>query len=509
MTRRVSRESTCIQIALGACTFLAAEVAGVQSVAAATRVVAIVRGVGAGSDKAAGFVEHFVGEALAKDERYELVDLAKALGDTEAARVKRAFEVAQEMTEKGRSAYETLDLDLAVDHLNSALAKYERHAGSVTDVAKVAEVLMLLGASHILRGEEKTGAKRLGQAIAIHSTVEPDPRIFNPGMREIFQKASEELAKRPTGSLSLSSNPSYARVFVDGKFVGVTPAIVDKLSEGRHFVRLVKAGFAESGKVIEVVGGHEASGVETLKESDAYAELDALAEAALPALPNKRTGDSVGEVFRQLGVLLDADMVLMAEVRLDGERVRVLAVQVDVNKTRVLKSASQVFSYDSRPETFEREIAEMFRAQFESGALAAEVEGGGKLGTVGAGDCYGMPCPRFKQLALTLGVGGGGGLVLLGGLLDYLAYLDNKNYRETPQTSNDATSLRKSGTVKAVMGDILITLGLATAATGFYLWYFWTPSTAPQEVLKGPGKGAQLMVLPLDQGVMVGAEVRF
>ncbi len=476
---------------------------------AATRVAAIVRGVGAGSDKAAAFVEHFVGEALAKDERYEVADLGKALGDTESARIKRAFEVAQEMTDKGRSAYETLDLDLAVDHLNAALAKYERQVGSVSDMSKVAEVLMLLGASHILRGEEKIGAKRLAQAIAIHPTVEPDPRIFNPGMRDIFQKAGDELAKGAIGSLSVSSNPSYARVFVDGKFVGVTPMAVEKLSEGRHFVRLVKAGFAESGKVVEITGGHETAESMTLKESDAYAELDALVEAALPALPNKRADDNVGEVFRQLGVLLDADLVLMAEVRLDGERVRVMAVQVDVNKTRVLKSASQIFSYDSRPETFEREIGEMFRAQFESGALATQAKADHKLGALSAGECYGMPCPRFKQLALTVGVGGGGGLVLLGGLLDYLAYLDQKTYRDTPQTSSEASSLHKSGTIKAVTGDILITLGLATAATGVYLWHFWTPSTAPREVLKAPAIGAQLMVVPLAEGMMVGAEVRF
>ncbi len=127
----------------------------------------VVRGVGAGSDKAAGFVQHFVRDSLASEGR-EVIDLSAALGSPTRNRAQRAFGVAGEMVEKGRRAYETLDLDPAIDFLNTALTKYERHAAYLTEPVRVAEVLMLLGATHILRGEERTGAKRLAQAIAIN-----------------------------------------------------------------------------------------------------------------------------------------------------------------------------------------------------------------------------------------------------------------------------------------------------------------------------------------------------
>src|SRR5690606_10893184 len=107
-----------------------------------------------------------------------------------------------------KTAFESLDLDAAVDHLNSALSKFERNAAFVTDFPKVANALMLLGATHILRGEEKTGARRLAQAIALVPDIQPDPRIFNPGMRDIFEQAGKELTSRPEGDITLTSNPS-------------------------------------------------------------------------------------------------------------------------------------------------------------------------------------------------------------------------------------------------------------------------------------------------------------
>src|SRR4051812_40902136 len=105
----------------------------------------IVRGAGAGSDKAAAFVSQFTRKVFDDDERFEVVDMVETLGNPGSERAKRAFEVAEEMIQKGREAYDSLDLDPAVEYLNTALAKYERHAGEVTDGKRIAEALMLLG----------------------------------------------------------------------------------------------------------------------------------------------------------------------------------------------------------------------------------------------------------------------------------------------------------------------------------------------------------------------------
>ncbi|MEE8408212.1 MAG: PEGA domain-containing protein [Myxococcota bacterium] len=484
--------------------------------ARATKIASIVRGVGAGSDKAAGYVSYQIRRALQEDDRYEVVDLPRALGSPTQKRAERAFDVASEMLQKGRSAYETLDLDPAIEYLNTALAKYERHAAHVTDISKVADVLMLLGATHILRGEEKTGGKRLAQAKAIYPEVEPDPTIFNPGMRQIFDEAADRLAHRPLGTVSITSNPSYAEVYLDGDFVGVTPMAIDGVTEGRHFVRLVKDGYRNRGNVLNVVGQVEAADVATLKPTDSYEEFDALVEAATPSLATKEAGDRVGEVFRQLGVVLDVEQLMITEVRLDGERVRVMAIQIDVVASNVIKAAKQVFSYDSQPATYEREIEDLLRSSFAVDTLARKagdgdpVAGDGGLVHAATGICYGMPCKKFKTLLLAIGGGGGTLLGLLGGVLDYLAYIDNGKYRVSAQPSQEAKDLRSAGTAKAIVGDILAGVGVAVAATSVVLYFVWEPAAStPADVIEQTDGSWGLAVTPLRGGAAVSAHFEF
>jgi hypothetical protein len=57
------------------------------------------------------------------------------------------------------------------------------------------------------------------------------------------------------GTLSIASDPSDAAVYVDGQFVGRTPIEVKALQPGDHRVRLVKDGYLENGRVVNVASG--------------------------------------------------------------------------------------------------------------------------------------------------------------------------------------------------------------------------------------------------------------
>jgi len=54
------------------------------------------------------------------------------------------------------------------------------------------------------------------------------------------------------GTLSVTSDPAGAAVYVDGDFVGQTPIRVPRLSPGDHRVRVVKDGYLENGRLIKV-----------------------------------------------------------------------------------------------------------------------------------------------------------------------------------------------------------------------------------------------------------------
>jgi hypothetical protein len=467
-----------------------------------------VRGIGAGSDKAAGLVQHFIEEELHHQETYEVVDLAAVLSSPTDSHAQRELSVAEEMAEKGRRAYETLELGLAIDFLNRALSEYERHAADVTEPGKVANLLMLLGATHILRGDHPTGTKRLAQAVTIDPTVEPDPSIFNPAMRQSFRETTRRVAGRSPGILGITSNPSYARVYVDGQFVGVTPMALEGIAEGRHLVRLVKNGYRPWGRFVDVVGQVESADVATLQSTDMFEEYDALVEATMPSLPRLSRGDDVELVHRQLGDLVRANELLMAEVRLDGERVQILAALLELRAKKVTRAGTRVFSYDSRPDTYRRQIEELLRTHFAvddsgSGFDMGPLPVADGLVSAVTGECCGMRCSEFETILLAAGGIGGGLLMITGGVLYALAARDKDEYENRTRTEE----LRSSGQAKATAGDILMGVGLATAVTAVSLYLFCDPSDSVEAVVGSSSWGWS--VAPLPQGAAFSARIEF
>lgn len=531
----------------GVCFLIVATVAA-SPAAQAARMVTVVRGVGAGSDKAAALTGHFLRDLLSKDERYEVVDLNKSLGNQDRDRALKAFQSAEEMVQKGHDAYDQLDLDAAVEFLSNTLKQYERFAAYVNDFRKVSEALMLLGATHILRGEEKLGNRRLEQALNVFPQMEPDPRIFNPAMRGQFQETVSRMSTRPPGTLSVTSNPSYAEVYVDGKFAGVTPLAVERVSEGRHYVRLEKDGYRAWGKVVEVTGRTETAESAVLKATQHFDDFDNLVEAAVKRVVSPKEGNNGGpsnDAIDQLGVLTTADHIFLAQVRLDGERVQVWANQYDLNAQRLLRSAEHVFTYDARPEIYEREVGAMLRGAFgsESAAGKGKAQAKGAKGSrrdkdrdkdkdkdpmldadalPGVGDArcwFNMPCRTLKIASSATSAGLGLVGMGVGAAFWAAAKKTNDQYRSQTQVINaspkpvanpQVNQLNAQGRTEALRGDIFFFAGAALAVVGVATWIWWEPAPSAADVLEhSNGHSASLQVFPSDGGGYFNAAFKF
>lgn len=72
--------------------------------------------------------------------------------------------------------------------------------------------------------------------------------------------AAAAAARGTTGTLSVSSSPTTAAVYVDGGFIGQTPLNIPNLLAGDHRVRVIKEGYLENSRLVNV----EADRVETL-----------------------------------------------------------------------------------------------------------------------------------------------------------------------------------------------------------------------------------------------------
>jgi hypothetical protein len=102
-----------------------------------------------------------------------------------------------------------------------------------------------------------------GQPVA----VDPKDRKEVPANVSVSEVAAAANSRAPTqpaaqatspttGTIKLESDPPGAEIFVDGSFVGNTPAQL-KLAAGKHAVRVAAAGHAEKTRELEVLGGSE------------------------------------------------------------------------------------------------------------------------------------------------------------------------------------------------------------------------------------------------------------
>lgn len=461
------------------------------------RVVSIVRGTGAGSDKAAGFVTHFMRANLEADERYELVPIDQALGAPDDPQ--QVLKRAANLFAQGREAYDTLDLDQAIEHLNGALRELERRAYVVRDIKVVSDILMFLGATHILRSEEAKGRDRLAQAIILNPSVEPDPAIFNPNMRNVFKAAQSQVNKARKGSIAVSAIPSYGEVFVDGRFVGIAPVTVDAALEGRHYVRIIRDGYREYGTVLAVKGNSEIAEVAELAPAPKLEEYEHLVNLTIDARnevmakPNAtKANEDVLTLASQLGVLLGVEQVFLTDVRLDGERVLLRTTQFDLTTDEKMKSATHAFTYDTVPATYQREVKVMIDKHFAPETLTEKTDGAifygrwnADQGLVHAGSniCMGASCQKFKKNVLLFGGIGSGALLVTGGVFAILGNRNHSRFRDAPQGTPEADSAYSSGRTQAVVGDICLGLGIAGAVTTAFLYFFYEPAPSAEDVM--------------------------
>jgi len=88
---------------------------------------------------------------------------------------------------------------------------------------------------------------KLGIAIALFSAV-----IIGASDAQTHASGAVHPA---TGYLSITTNPADAAVYLDDQHVGASPVQLLTVVAGQHRIRIVKAGYLESARMITVPAG--------------------------------------------------------------------------------------------------------------------------------------------------------------------------------------------------------------------------------------------------------------
>jgi hypothetical protein len=323
--------------------------------------------------------------ALAERRQLEAMSAFGALDPTAEETKREEIELGKKAIEEGLLAFEELDLATAGEKLETGVNALTAYYGELPDQqAKRAEsVANVDGSEGFARAGPVDPARiALSEGIFAHAattlfeglTDQADSifvalAVFDPSfvpeegrypsnVLDRFAGVKESLGARPTGSLTVKTNPPGAAVYVDGLFRGSSPATVSNLADGYHVVSVRRLGFRPLGTMTPVNAESSSTVDLELELSKDVSRLNLLSRDMF------RDTRAAGELARALGAKEIA--VLDFARRLSGTVVE--GVLVTSEGTLIAKLVSTPVVED--PEIAGRTIAEGFvRAEQERIAL--------------------------------------------------------------------------------------------------------------------------------------------
>lgn len=233
-----------------------------------------------------------------------LVDVAGLLGagDGRAADIDGARGALAE----GLAAFEELDVDRATPALVDAAAVL-----SIFPEARP-EAIEALTALARVAGAQRDAAGA-ADALALLLRLRPDFDLEPGAPPSMTQALAAARAQRdaPTGRLRVGARPVSAAVFVDGRFVGASPTLIDGLAAGPHLVVLDADGYRRAHRVVDVAPGEGVA----LDLELAVARKGPLLSEIGAGLLDQVDADQVGPPLRDVRSLFLADQAVLLSER--------------------------------------------------------------------------------------------------------------------------------------------------------------------------------------------------
>ena len=147
--------------------------------------------------------------------------------------------------DEGRILYEKAQPEQAIVALSRAEARLEGAEEFLRDPRLTVGVQLYLGLCHISLGHQDAARLAFGEVVRMDPDRILDSLDYPPRIVDLFDSVRTEVLSREGASVALEvfDGTLGARVFVDGRMVGTTPAVVSGLPPGFHTV-LVDGGAA-------------------------------------------------------------------------------------------------------------------------------------------------------------------------------------------------------------------------------------------------------------------------
>lgn len=279
---------------------------------------------------------------LAKSEDFDYVGIEAALSGGSTSWLKNA----KKDFEDGKSLYNDLSVEEAIEKFKSALKHIENNIEKVSDMNFISEVIFYLGASYKLLDDDEQAESYFGTYISINPDSRPDDSAFSDEVMSAFDDVKSDSRDADTGSVRIQCSTEGALVFIDGKIAGMTPVILRGIKVGKHYYRIHKNGFSDVGGSISVRGDKTVSINETMSKSPSASAVEELEEAMKSEFGGLTMIRKATELAHDTGV----DNVFVVKASLESDKkLKYVGYMIDSNKKEFKKSEA-VFNIPEKGE---------------------------------------------------------------------------------------------------------------------------------------------------------------
>ncbi len=390
--------------------------------------------------------------AVAKSGRFDQESLVDALDPRAAANRATLLAEGRAAAQAGRTSYDDLDTAKAAVSFTDAVKAFKQTDLSL-HFGEFSSAWVMRTASLVANGETRAAQNEIEKLVSVDPHAELKPENFPPDSLKQVEEA-RKLAAAGKTQIQVSSTPPGAKVFVDGRFRGLSPVTVGGLPPADHFVTLKLAGYSlaqqpASAGPVEVRLGEAEGAV-------AY-------HSALDRMAKDPEGPLRDGAARELGHLAGVDQVLalLARKSPTGQR-------LDLTLLRLAASDGHNFAFQTVTVPMGPTLAGAVEQALAAVLTRDEPERHGPVTHFKVKEG-----PADKKVIAGYALLGAAVALVAGGLVfEGVAGGQAAEYRNTPQTNTKRTrELEASARGFALAGDLSVLAGLVAAAPGAYLTY--------------------------------------
>ncbi|MFT5429944.1 MAG: tetratricopeptide (TPR) repeat protein [Myxococcota bacterium] len=248
--------------------------------------------------------------------------------------------------EAGLKEYSKGNCSKASERFDQAITVFERSFAFVEDPDVYLRALLNHSACLDETGNSSAAKLVLKKALVLDPRM--DPKRY-PGNRSLFNAALKSVRESELSSVTVGTDPQGGRVFVDGRFRGVAPAIRPGLRQGVHFVRVERQGFGRVGRTVRTTPDGDG------KDIDLELEQTAVRKHAVLAGLLQGLRDDIGKqdlpkesAVSRLNSVLLVDFAVLFRAVGPSEAKKITVALYDVRTGRLLKQTSGTLDWSAR-----------------------------------------------------------------------------------------------------------------------------------------------------------------